>query len=625
MRRIALINMPFAALQFPSLALAQLQRVTEDRFGPGVQVRVLYLNHDFGLYLGPLLYQQVAGSLAANMAGFGDWFFRGLAFPELEDNSGEYLQRFFPSRDEATRIRMEVLLAKRRTLGAFLDRLIARYGLLADDLVGFTSMFCQNLASFALARRLKARNPRVVTVMGGANCETSMGEAIARHVPEVDFVFSGPALVSFPTFVERWLAGDEQGCHGIRGLLSARNLRRTLLQGPADVGEELPIEHAIELDYEPFLTALEERFPGGDIAPVLTFETSRGCWWGERAHCTFCGLNGSSMRYRAMPADRVIAQFERLFAYWPRCRRFESVDNIMARTLVTDVLPRLAPPEGCTIFYEVKADLRGGELQVLARAGVTEVQPGIEALATSTLRLMDKGTTSLQNIVFLKHCLMFGISPAWNLLMGFPGETEDVYRKYAIDLPRLVHLPPPAGAYPVRFDRYSPYHTKAAEYHLDLHASDFYRFIYPFDEAVLEKLAYYFTDRRTDAPYQLALSRWIEPVRQQVGAWRRFWEGPDTERPRLALSSRAGRPTIRDSRRGTELEYEIEGSVADTLCHLDRPRRTESLAAAGPALDWLRERDLLFEDGGHCVSLVVVPMHEPARDPFPVDSPAAWT
>lgn len=34
------------------------------------------------------------------------------------------------------------------------------------------------------------------------------------------------------------------------------------------------------------------------IEPQIPVETSRGCWWGEKHHCTFCGLNGLSMTSR---------------------------------------------------------------------------------------------------------------------------------------------------------------------------------------------------------------------------------------------------------------------------------------------------------------------------------------
>lgn len=603
MRRISLVNMPFAALQFPSLALTQLKAVTERQFGGRVQVRVLYLNQEFAQYLGVPLYQHVANSVEANTAGFGDWFFRDAAFPGLPDNATEYFQRFFPARDAAFELRRQALLAKRRTLDGFLGRLIARHRLGEDDLVGFTSMFCQNLSSFALATRLKRLNPLVVTVIGGANCETPMGGEIARHVKDIDFVFSGPALVSFPQFVERWLEQDEAGCHRIKGVVSARNTRLRCAGAGDGIGDELTLDHPIDLDYDTFLADLESRFPNAEIEPVLTFETSRGCWWGERAHCTFCGLNGTTMKYRAMPADHAVDQFRRLFEYSPRCRRFESVDNIMPKEFVTDVFPRLTPPEDCTIFYEVKADLARGDMEVLARAGVREIQPGIESLATSTLRLMKKGTTSFQNIAFLKHCLVFGIRPAWNLLVGFPGESEAVYRKYLVDLPLLSHLPPPSGAYPVRFDRYSPYHARPDAYQLDLQPSDFYRFVYPFDERALSSLAYYFTDRSYSAPYQLALSAWINRVREKVDHWKARHD--NAHAPRLVLKTTPAGAVIHDSRDGNPVEHPIEARTRELLEHLNTPRSSEPLRDRSREIQWLTDRGLLFVEDGRCMSLVV--------------------
>ncbi len=134
------------------------------------------------------------------------------------------------------------------------------------------------------------------------------------------------------------------------------------------------------------------------------------------------------------------------------------------------------------IFYEVKADLNEEEIAVLAKSGVTQIQPGIEALATSTLKLMKKGTTVFQNLKLLKLCSLYGVQPHWNLLLGFPGESEETYRKYVEMLPLLTHLHPPSGAYPVRFDRFSPYYYQAESYGLDLRPLDFYALIYPFKE-----------------------------------------------------------------------------------------------------------------------------------------------
>ena len=93
-------------------------------------------------------------------------------------------------------------------MGAFLDTLIEKHQLGEAAIVGFTSLFFQTMASFAMARRIKKLSPQVVTVMGGAGCETEMGFEFARQIEAIDYVFSGPALETFPAFVEKKLDGD---------------------------------------------------------------------------------------------------------------------------------------------------------------------------------------------------------------------------------------------------------------------------------------------------------------------------------------------------------------------------------------------------------------------------------
>ena len=149
------------------------------------------------------------------------------------------------------------------------------------------------------------------------------------------------------------------------------------------------------------------------------------------------------------------------------------------------------------------------EMNTLTNARVKIIQPGIESLATTTLKLMKKGTTAFRNLCLMKFCAIYDIEPAWNLLIGFPGEGEDVYSKYVDDIPLLTHLPPPTGVYPVRFDRYSPYFMKSEEYGLDLHPLDYYSLIYPFPEEALDNLAYYFGDSNSGAEYAQMVSKWI--------------------------------------------------------------------------------------------------------------------
>jgi len=610
--KVTLINMPFAALHIPSIALTQLKSLLDQEFGDQVTTHVLYLNQDFGHYLGLSIYNYVARSLEANMCGLGDWFFKQVAFPDEVDSVDEYLQRFFPSRDEKFETMKRLLLAKRRGLEGFLSRIVAKYRLNENDLVGFTSMFSQNVASFAMARKLKECGPSIVTVMGGANCETPMGREISRNVPSIDFVFSGPALKSFPQFVQHLRNGEDQECHRIRGVFSRRNYLLALADGSNAIGEELDIGSPIELDYMPFLAELDKNFSPAEVAPTLLFETSRGCWWGERAHCTFCGLNGMTMTYRALGTEKAVELFQRLFEYAPQCTRFEAVDNIMPKEYLTGVFPHLDPPPNSTIFYEVKADLKSEELKTLSRAGVKQIQPGIESLATSTLRLMKKGTTAFQNILFLKNCLTYDIQPEWNLLVGFPGETDKVYRKYVTDIPLLTHLPPPSGVYPVRFDRYSPYFVRAEQYGLDLHPSDFYSFIYPFSLESLANFAYYFTDHNYSAPYVTMMVEWTDRLRQVVDYWCARWatEAP----PHLEFRQRGDKVVVYDSRNDDPVQHDVGSDGILLLKFLNARKRfgeIESYASSlsgcnvEAELSVLIERRLIFEETNSYLSLVM--------------------
>jgi len=92
---IALVNMPFASLQRPSIALTQLKAILDQRFAGEVQTTIHYLNQDFGRDFGVGPYTHVVNSIDAHNGGFGDWFFRQVAFPDLPDNSTEYFNRYY--------------------------------------------------------------------------------------------------------------------------------------------------------------------------------------------------------------------------------------------------------------------------------------------------------------------------------------------------------------------------------------------------------------------------------------------------------------------------------------------------------------------------------------------------
>jgi radical SAM superfamily enzyme YgiQ (UPF0313 family) len=562
-----------------------------------------------------------------------------------------------------------------------------KHQLAQANLVGFTSMFSQNVACFAMARKIKSWNSKVITAMGGANCESPMGQEIIKNVPCIDFVFSGPALRSFPAAIRHLIDDEPEKCHSIDGVFTKRNTgtsksRLSLraaptnevvsatakVQAPAQLinitksatptatvtnsscdtsgdgagngngagnghgnghgngagngaskigalGAELELDYNVQLSYGEFLNTLDNNFPQKKISPILLFETARGCWWGEKAHCTFCGLNGVSMNYRAMSPDKAIQQFEALFKHAPRCTRYHSVDNILAKNYIHEVFPYLKPPADASIFYEVKADLSEEDVKMLSQTRVNLIQPGVESINTSTLKLMKKGTSAFQNLILLKNCAMHNVFPIWNLLVGFPGEREEVFKKYVDDMPLLMHLPPPNGAAVVQFHRYSPYFTKAKEYGLELEPLEFYGFTYPFSKESVANLAYYFVDTKSDAEYRIAITSWIGKIQKGTTDWRLRYQGGNSALPgRLYFKESEGQTVVYDSRSGQAVEHEISEAGLEVLRACNKANRIAQLQAqlghlpnfdAVKEVAYLQERGLLFQEHERLLSLVL--------------------
>jgi ribosomal peptide maturation radical SAM protein 1 len=610
---ISLINMPFADWNQPSFALSQLAGLTRREYPDRFDVRVCYLNQDFVEYMGLSLYDEIISGFEHQGTGIGEWLFRQIAFPELDDNAEEYFARYYPTAQ--WKAFKDTVIRKRAGLEEFCRSIIARYELDRMDIVGFTSMFAQTVPSLALARLIKLSNPGAVTLIGGANCEIPMGAVIAKNVATVDFVFSGPALLSFPEFLDSFMHNDLDGASKIRGVLSRENSSGQVVASA--VGREREIDDFFEPDYGSFIKSLEDR-PAlmGALSesnhPRLYFETSRGCWWGERSHCTFCGLNSQSMNYRSMSPPIALQQFNWLFGFAPWCVEYHCTDNIMPKSYPSQVFPFLDAPAGSSIFYEIKLPVSEKDLRAMVACRVNKVQPGIEALSTSTLKLMGKGTTAFQNLQFLKNCIRFGLEPVWNLLIGFPGEDPAVYEKYDSEIPFLSHLPPPSGVYMVRFDRYSPYFMDSADYGLDLRPLDYYSLTFPFEPSELAQLAYFFQDVNI-SPYLIEAVTWIGRLGERVGNWRKEWSEGVTP-PRLHLErDRSGAGVVHDLRFGGAEQTAVDATGIALMDRLSSPARPSRLAdelklspdAISARLELFRQKRWVFEEGDRLMCLVV--------------------
>jgi ribosomal peptide maturation radical SAM protein 1 len=614
-----LISMPWEFLEAPSIQLGILQSVLE-RAGIRAEARSLKL-----AFLEHCLAQTSKRPAAERIeitdyrtaafthfdVGLGEWIFAVPPFAEHGECNEPYIEylrdKGVPEED------ITKALVMRSLVPAFLERCVKDIVLAAPRIVGFTAAFNQNVPSLVLARMLKLADPSLKIIFGGANCDGPMGAALHRTFPWIDVVVRGEGERVLPELARDLFAG--RPVRPQPGLCYRDGERSVIIeQGAAG---EIPMDEVPTPKFDEYFDRLEETSFCAEVLPSvrLPYETSRGCWWGAKSHCTFCGLNGSGMKFRSKTPERVLEELYAMAARHGQLK-FQIVDNIMDMHYLQNLLPRLRDGEyDLRLFFELKANLRKEHVRLLRDSGVDHIQPGIESFSNPILRLMRKGVTALQNVRLLKWCAEYGVRVNWAIIYGCPGEPPEEYARMAQRLPSLTHLAPPMQLVRLVLDRFSPYHERPAEFGLEVIGPlSYHRFIYPADEQTLSDLAYSFEYRYSDGRDPEV---YVEPLRPVIDGWQAgreqgyrslsYRRGPGfliigDRRPNLeaadyTLEDREARIYLACEDGATPLEvYEVVRAAGIRDVTLEEVREF---------LDELLESRLVYEDGGRYLALAL--------------------
>lgn len=562
---VLLISMPFGPLFQPSIGLSLLQAALAPH---KISSYIYYATMEFATEVGVPLYTEIANGSPATYDLLGEWLFSTVLFGTSPEQQAAYIEDVLrgrhPAHQPSSRHPKEVepnfieqALGIRAHIEAFLARCAERIVAARPRIIGFTSVFQQHVASLCLAQLLKQRLPDSLIVFGGANCEGVMGLELLRQFPFVDAVVSGEGDIVFPQLVRRVL--DDQPfaqLHGVSTQATAAEwIGGQVINAPSVLDmDALPLPR-----YDDFFA----QWHGSGLSeaqlppPRLLFETARGCWWGQKHHCTFCGLNGSTMTFRSKSPQRALDELIALTSAYPG-HAVSVVDNILDIKYLQSFVPALAERQlELELFYEVKANLRKEQLRLMRDAGITSIQPGIESLSNEVLRLMQKGISGLQNIQLLKWCKEFGVTPYWNMLWGFPNEPPASYSRMAELLPYLSHLRPPGSASRIRLDRFSPNFDEAAERGFcTVEPYPAYRYIYPLAPAAVANLAYFFTYGYATAQ---DVESYTEPLMEQIATWKR---------------SHADSELLTIDKQSCLLIWDLRPCASQPLTVLDEPLRT---------------------------------------------------
>ncbi|CAG0932736.1 2-hydroxyethylphosphonate methyltransferase [Planctomycetaceae bacterium] len=563
--RVALINMPFASLNLPAIGISLLQSALHR---DEIPCDVHDLNLRFGSRISAESYHRIAEA-SPTIALVGEWIFAEAAFGTDGARDRAYEDSVMRKRFStffSQEIIDEVRVARVQA-APFLEECQQSIDWSKYQIVGFTSSFQQHVAAIALAERIKRRHAAIDVVFGGANCEGEMGAALLRQFSFVDAVCTGEGDISFPEYVRRTFAQTDRR---VPGMFTREAGGEVIIPAPS-----VPLRDLDALPYPSFdhhYAQAAECGIAATLTPIVPFETSRGCWWGVKQHCTFCGLNGGTMAYRSKSASRALDEIMTLGSRYGN--HVLLVDNIVDLNYLDTFFPALeARQSGITMFVETKVNLRKDQLAQLARAGVRYLQPGIESLSTSVLRLMRKGCTMLQNVQLLKWCKEMGVRTIWNFLHGFPGENSADYDDAAALIPRVLHLDPPGGVGRIRLDRFSPYFVAPEAYGItNVKPQETYAHIFPFDESVLRDLVYYFEFDYDESP---ETARSVSTAVDQINAWRK-----SDNRASLTWCDSDGTLVVRDARCGGSVtEFALEGESRETYLFCDRIRSLDAIHA----------------------------------------------
>lgn len=566
----ALITMPFAPAEGPSIQLAVLKRCLNNA---NLQSDEFFLNIRFLKKMRDYNCHNIYNSTLPSMVS--EWFFSPVPFSRRKDffNMTAYsrLEGFAQSAGISPE---KVFDIKEKIAPEFIDEVFNETHWGKYSAVCFTLSYAQINASFALAKKIKEKFPQIKTIFGGAFSqihEDSCPEYM-KAFDFIDFFVLGDAEPVIAPLLESII--NKTPPPRLPGLFCRESGEVRYSGGVSIAGniDEMPIP-----DYRRFFAyyksldySLRSR-----LRRYMPIEMSRGCPWGQHKPCSFCAFYPCG-GYKPKSPEAI----EKEIKYQVDTNGSRSlyiVDAAVIPPTIEKAFPLIQGiAKGMNIpFLEVRTTLKEEHVRIMKETGVTLVQPGIEALDDGILKKMNKGVTLFSNLLFLKWCRKYGIGVSYNIILGVPDATVEDLRSQ-LEVINLVHHLDPPFPMPLSVVRLSDYYHNTEKYPLkNLKPDDFYRYIYP-KGIDINKVAFEYSVEFTMDTTPLV------PLYQQTMAavekWRNTWISG--KQPFLKMREREGEIEITDGRNTPQspVEYILDGLEGE-ICRLcmNRPRNVESI------------------------------------------------
>jgi len=454
---VVLVSLPWTCLTEPSLGLGILRAILDKEEIP---CRVVNLNIFLLEHLQAKSYTAIAYTYALN-----DFLFSWILDPVVSGKQRQWLRlktadllssglidyRQYGGVDGVIE---QLLHLRQEIIPKWLNRWADQIAGSNATLVGFTCMFDQTIASLALAQLVKQRSPEKMIVFGGYAVHSPTGEALLKAFPFIDVICTGEG--------EPMIAGLARASAYEIQLDAIPNILYRGTNGSIHATGTAPYINMNNNPIPNFDDFFSDLKVLADIHKVeikisrLPVENSRGCWWGQKNHCIFCGIHDKDLAFRAPDAERLLEVMDTLANRYV-VSSFRLSGYILPYQYFKTLMPELVQ-RGCPyhLSSEIKANVNASQANLLAASGFNEVQPGIESFSSDVLDKMHKGVSAVQNVYTLLLGRYYGIKICYNILYGIPDDDPKEIADMVRALPHLFHLDPPASRVPIQITRYAP-------------------------------------------------------------------------------------------------------------------------------------------------------------------------
>jgi ribosomal peptide maturation radical SAM protein 1 len=603
---VALVSAPWPLFNRPSIQLGTLKAYLKSRY-PDLSITNYHFYLKVAERTGYPVYQKIS-----ERTWLAEPVYGALLYPDRKESIEKLFQKRAMREPLIRNTDFNRLIKKVRKIS---DALISSVDWHRFMLVGFSVSLCQLTATIYFIRKIKKRFPHLKIVVGGTTFSGLAGQHVLQTFPEIDFIVNGEGETPLAGLVH---ALTNRDCHAvlpeIPGVISRNSLDET--DGTA-FRQLKDLNRLPPPDYDEYFNMLKMFDPEKRFFPTLPVESSRGCWWrkpddkSETKGCAFCNLNLQWEGYRRKDPVQVIKEIDELTSKY-KILSVAFMDNVLPTKQIQALFKGLTRlNKDFKLFAEIRANFPPDTLRAMKKAGMEEVQVGIEALSTSLLDKMNKGATAIQNLEIMKHCEALGVLNESNLIIYFPGsDPNDVAET-------LKNLEFAMVYRPLRYVSFwlglgSPVWKNPKHYNIR-QVSNHPNYSVLFPEEISRHIRFIIQSFRGDLTYQRKL--W-EPVKKKIGQWKKMYADLAGGSP--ILSYRDGREfmIIRQKRlTGEPITHRLEGksreiylfcqtrqSIKDIIHRFQTTLREDQIM---PFLRMMVDKKLMFEEDQQYLSLAI--------------------